>query len=807
MKKKQVVLKRLFMPIGSVVLLLAAVLVLLTGGISQAAQSNNEQLTLVPTHGAPSGEQETEVPSIVTDEASTPAAEVTEEVLTATPETTDEAAVVTDESPEGTEEATDVTSEVTVEVPSNVSTPLPPSPNEPLIAVFADNNWSVGNTVFLCQGTEIREGPDSDFTVHTVVPENDWAVVVKGGPTQANGYTWWDIDRGAAGDPSGGTGWVRQDQADCGDPDPGGDDNSTPGNNIWQVGNDAYLCQGTQIRQGPGLSSTVHTVVPENDWKVVIKGGPTSADGYTWWDIDRGAAGDPSGGTGWVRQDQADCDAPGGDNSTPGNNIWQVGNDAYLCQGTQIRQGPGLSSTVHTVVPENDWKVVIKGGPTQADGFTWWDIDRGAAGDPSGGTGWVRQDQADCDAPGGDNSTPGNNIWQVGNDAYLCQGTQIRQGAGLSFSVHTVVPENDWHVKIKGGPTSADGYTWWDIDRAAAGDPSGGTGWVRQDQADCDAPGGDDNSTTEQNIWRVGNDAYLCQGTEIRQGPGISFSVHTVVPENDWKVGIIGGPTQANGLTWWDVSRAAVGDPSGGSGWVIQLQADCQPFTPIPDLTETVVPPTSPAPPTSPPHDQGSPVLPGQVTPEPDNSSVTGGFLRTDGTVNIHVRRGPGIEYASLGLIPANSVYEILDYSPNNWYKILFNGLEGWVSGDLVDRIASPVQTLRNVNEVCRIGATSRYLSSSNITVNLRERILAIGGIPFFEHNWVLRIPLPDGSLTSIRRIERNSRDATQQINLNATEVLGASDTYMDFWIDGSWALRNLPFRDETSWTVYYNCN
>ena len=46
--------------------------------------------------------------------------------------------------------------------------------------------------------------------------------------------------------------------------------------------------------------------------------------------------------------------------------------------------------------------------------------------------------------------------------------------------MHTVVPENRWPVTVINGSRTADGYTWWDISRA-----DGGTGWVRQDQADC----------------------------------------------------------------------------------------------------------------------------------------------------------------------------------------------------------------------------------------------------------------------------------------------------------------------------------
>jgi len=59
------------------------------------------------------------------------------------------------------------------------------------------------------------------------------------------------------------------------------------------------------------------------------------------------------------------------------------------------------------------------------------------------------------------------------------------RGAGRGLS-HTHVPEDNWAVMVIDGPRIADGAIWWDTSRRAAGDPSGGTGWVRMDQNDTD---------------------------------------------------------------------------------------------------------------------------------------------------------------------------------------------------------------------------------------------------------------------------------------------------------------------------------
>lgn len=98
-----------------------------------------------------------------------------------------------------------------------------------------------------------------------------------------------------------------------------------------------------------------------------------------------------------------------------------------------------------------------------------------------------------CAPPSEDDkpSTPSPpNDWRIGNDVRLCKGTQIREAPAVNSCYHTRVPENNWVVRVTGGPqTSSDGRTWYDTSRRAAGDPSGGTGWVNiQQTANCPAP-------------------------------------------------------------------------------------------------------------------------------------------------------------------------------------------------------------------------------------------------------------------------------------------------------------------------------
>ncbi len=98
------------------------------------------------------------------------------------------------------------------------------------------------------------------------------------------------------------------------------------------------------------------------------------------------------------------------------------------------------------------------------------------------------------------------------------------------------------------------------------------------------------SDTASADDWARGNIVGLCKGTEIRTGPGKRYRVHTIVPENDWAVKIIDGPRIADGEEWWDTSRKAAGDPSGGTGWVYRRQATSCKSSPPPQPQPTPKP-------------------------------------------------------------------------------------------------------------------------------------------------------------------------------------------------------------------------
>jgi hypothetical protein len=95
--------------------------------------------------------------------------------------------------------------------------------------------------------------------------------------------------------------------------------------------------------------------------------------------------------------------------------------------------------------------------------------------------------------------------------------------------------------------------------------------------------------------WNVGSLIGLRAGVCIREGPGLRYRAHTQVPEDNWTVMVIDGPRQANGRLWYDTSRRAAGDPSGGTGWVMADWSDTDCVSqPAPPAVPSINPPPAP---------------------------------------------------------------------------------------------------------------------------------------------------------------------------------------------------------------------
>jgi hypothetical protein len=115
--------------------------------------------------------------------------------------------------------------------------------------------------------------------------------------------------------------------------------------------------------------------------------------------------------------------------------------------------------------------VTIIGGPTQADNYTWWQVDNGSGlkgwvAEGSGADKWLAPEAAPAPSTGGGGRLVNRPI-QLGDTVQVTtDGTQVltvRQEAGLSGTAVARVLRGTEFV-VRGGPVRQDELLWWQLE-------------------------------------------------------------------------------------------------------------------------------------------------------------------------------------------------------------------------------------------------------------------------------------------------------------------------------------------------------
>ena len=103
---------------------------------------------------------------------------------------------------------------------------------------------------------------------------------------------------------------------------------------------------------------------------VSILDGPTSADNFTWWQVDDG-----QGSVGWVADGDGDTEwlSPKIGEPQPVNRTPQVGDRVQVSIQLSVRAQPGTGAVLLTQTSPGQQFTVLA-GPQNADGFSWFQI-------------------------------------------------------------------------------------------------------------------------------------------------------------------------------------------------------------------------------------------------------------------------------------------------------------------------------------------------------------------------------------------------------------------------------------------------
>ncbi len=211
---------------------------------------------------------------------------------------------------------------------------------------------------------------------------------------------------------------------------------------------------------------------------------------------------------------------------TPGTNA--VVDDGPLNQ----RQSPNTSATVLQVLATGTLVSVIS-GPTSGGGYNWFQVTA------NGINGYVAgQYLAEVGFPIGSSVVVNSN------------NVNIRSGPGTTFAV-TGQLNTGATAQVIGGPTSGNGYTWYQIQYAGST-----TGWIAGMYLTLSSgPSG----TFGVNSWIILDDPPV----NVRSGPGTTYSITGSLSANQSLAQVTGTPTNANGYTWYPIAAQ-----SGISGYV-----------------------------------------------------------------------------------------------------------------------------------------------------------------------------------------------------------------------------------------------
>ncbi len=184
----------------------------------------------------------------------------------------------------------------------------------------------------------------------------DTRVTILEGPTANNGYHWYKLRTGESV-----VGWSVDEFLV-----PADSESVTFAKGEQLVVNTNLL----NLRLGAGLSQEILAVLPGGT-VLIVSNGPIAMDGYDWYEVET-----RDGRLGWVAGAYAVAErgiAVG----------FAIGDAVRVANGAQnLREGPGLDAAIRRVLADDEI-LVVRDGPVEANGYTWYLIWN------YGGEGWA----------------------------------------------------------------------------------------------------------------------------------------------------------------------------------------------------------------------------------------------------------------------------------------------------------------------------------------------------------------------------------------------------------------------------------
>ena len=396
--------------------------------------------------------------------------------------------------------------------------------------------FAVGDTIRVTDVMNFRTGPSTSAGVLTQLNAGATGTIV-GGPTAGNGYTWYQIKMS-----DGTVGWGVQDwlEKTTVTPPPAGK---------FAVGDTIKVTEMMNFRSSAGTSASIVAQLPAGTTGTVLAG-PTAANGYTWYQFKT------SGGTtGWGAQDWLEKTTV----TPPPAGKFAVGDTIKVIDTLNLRSSASTSGSVITTMDTSTTGTIV-GGPSTGSGYTWYQIKT------SGGTtGWCIQDGLEkttvTPPPSGDAK------FKAGDTIKVTDTLNLRSSASTSGSIIAQLPAGTTGT-VLGGPTNANGYTWYQFKT------SGGTsGWGVQDWLEKTTV-----TPPPAGKFAVGDTIKVTEAMNFRSSAGTSGSVIAQLPAGTTGT-VLAGPTVASGYTWYQFRTSGGTTGWGAQDWLEKSSGTPEPTT------------------------------------------------------------------------------------------------------------------------------------------------------------------------------------------------------------------------------------
>jgi uncharacterized protein YgiM (DUF1202 family) len=424
------------------------------------------------------------------------------------------------------------------------------------------------------------------------------------------------------------------------------------------------------LRSAPGTGSSVSGQLPDGSIAGVVAG-PTLATGTNWYRVNASA------GDGWVSAEFLQLAPAGAINSAR----FAVGDTIRVSAGSAALRGQPKASGALLSTIATGTEMWVEVGPRFRDGIVWYQVS-GIGGDSR--YGWTDQSLYQKVSSGPPDTTPP----QPGDSVITTSAVNFRIGPTTSAAIITLLPMGTTGT-VLGGPTSANGYNWYQLQTAY------GIGWCAGSFLRKTASGGTTSPTPTRTpapsrtpsptpppgtAFAVGDTVRSTSSVNFRTSPSLSGGLLRTLSVGTSGT-VLAGPTSANGYLWYQLQI------SGVTGWAageffVKISGPTQSPTPAPTV--------------------------------PTGGIVVGDTVRTISSANM--RSGPSLTAGIVTTLPAETTGTVVAgptaASGYNWYRIQTATQIGWVAHTLLAKTAPP-STIQ-VGDTVRTSTSLRLRSTAS---------------------------------------------------------------------------------------------